>query len=99
MPPPVARESHLTAVTALRQLVATSKSSVEPKDALAVATQAQESIVEIVERMVTSLGSLEDTSEILETSAARGATINPQPTVGQQVHWKSEGPRLRHAHI
>ena len=70
-----------------------------------MAIQAQESIVKIIERMVTSLGSLEDTSEILETSAARGATINPratinpQPTVGQQDHSKSEGPRLRQARI
>ena len=71
MPPPVPRESFSTAFGNLRRILATAKGTQEPKDLIVVAFQAIEASAEIAERIVMSVGAVEDKVETWELAVPR----------------------------
>ena len=59
--------------------MAASENSIDAKDALGMASRGLKSSLEISERTVLSIGSLEDRSEIMEGGINRNLIVGPKP--------------------
>ena len=70
-PPPVSQETYLTGMTAMRQLVNSWKGAGNAEEAFTKGVPVQEAMVELAERMITSIASLETKAAVLEATAAR----------------------------
>ena len=71
MPPPVPREAFALALGNIRQLLTSAKDTQDPKEVIVKAFQAIEAATEISERIVMSVGALEDKVETWETATRR----------------------------
>ena len=58
--PPAPRETYVTALATLRQLIARWRTAENPDDALEGAIRTQEAMTEIADRFATSIATLED---------------------------------------
>ena len=76
-PPPVSQETYLKGMTAMRQLVNSWKGAGNAEEVFTKGVQAQEAMVELAERMITSIGSLETKTATLEATAARLTPVTP----------------------
>ena len=76
-PPPVSQETYLKGMAAMRQLVNSWKGAGNAEEVFTKGVQAQEAMVELAERMITSIGSLETKTATLEATAARLTPVTP----------------------
>ena len=74
MPPPVPRESFALALGKLREILDVAKGNTDPKEVLVKALQAIEATAEISEKILLSIGALEDKVETWEAAGSNYPT-------------------------
>ena len=77
LPLPVSLESFSTAFGNVRRLLTTAKEAQDPKELIIKAFQAIEASAEIAERIVMSVGAIEDKVETWELAAPRSHSQKP----------------------